>query len=465
MHAEQRRRIADSFRAHSEVPKHSLILLQGGASANRYDTDVEIIFRQESFFNYLFGVREPDCFGAINVESGNATLFIPRLPEAYAVWMGKIQPPSHFQEVYGVENVQFVDELPEFVAKYAPEKLYLLEGTNSDSGLVAKHAQFEGIEKYPLDKKLLHAMLSNQRVIKTKHELDLLRWVNKISSAAHVSVMQNIKPGMVEFQLESEFLHYCYLHGGCRFVAYTCICGSGPHGAVLHYGHAGAPNDRVIKDGEMCMFDMGAEYHCYCSDISCSYPANGKFTADQRAIYEAVLDANLAVQKAIKPGVEWLDMHDLSLRVIAKHLINHGILRGTVDELMEHDIPAMFMPHGLGHLMGLDVHDVGGYPEGCKPRSQRPGFRSLRTTRTLEEGMVLTVEPGCYFIDALLDKALADPVISKYFNNDVLQRFRGTGGIRIEDDVIVTATGSENMTQVPRTVEQIERAMQKLPWN
>lgn len=144
---------------------------------------------------------------------------------------------------------------------------------------------------------------------------------------------------------------------------------------------------------------MGANYYGYAADITVTFPVNGKFTPDQKIIYEAVLAANLAVFKAGKPGVSWPEMHLLSNRVLLEKLKEGGLLQGSVDEMMEADLGAIFQPHGLGHLMGLDVHDVGGYLEGYPERPSRPGIKSLRTARMLEENMILTIEPGCYFID------------------------------------------------------------------
>jgi len=287
----------------------------------------------------------------------------------------------------------------------------------------------------------------------------VIRYANAVSSEAHKKVMKNIRAGMKEYQMESLFLHHCYSEGGARHVCYTCICGSGENGAVLHYGHAGAPNSKTINDGDMCLFDMGCEYFCYCSDITCSFPANGKFTADQKLIYNAVYEANQAVMKTCKAGVEWTDMHLLAERTMLGCLLKGGLLQGSLDEMMEVHLGAIFQPHGLGHFMGCDVHDVGGYLSFCPPRSDRPGLKSLRTARTLKEGMVLTIEPGCYFNDALLEKAKQDPKQSKFLVWSVIDRFRGSGGIRIEDDVVITKAGCENLTKVPRTVEEIEKFM------
>ncbi|XP_036131355.1 xaa-Pro dipeptidase isoform X2 [Molossus molossus] len=304
----------------------------------------------------------------------------------------------------------------------------------------------------------LHTGGCISRVFKTDMELEVLRYTNRISSEAHREVMKAVKVGMKEYELESLFEHYCYSRGGMRHSSYTCICGSGENSAILHYGHAGAPNDRTIQDGDMCLFDMGGEYYCFSSDITCSFPANGKFTEDQKAVYEAVLRSSRAVMSAMKPGVWWPDLHRLADRVHLEGLARIGILSGSVDAMVQAHLGAVFMPHGLGHFLGIDVHDVGGYPEGVE-RIDEPGLRSLRTARHLEPGMVLTVEPGIYFIDHLLDEALADPARACFFNLEVLQRFRGFGGVRIEEDVVVTDSGTELLTCVPRTVEDIEACM------
>jgi Xaa-Pro dipeptidase len=323
-------------------------------------------------------------------------------------------------------------------------------------------ATFEGISEFSLDTSKAYPALEACRVYKSDEEIKILRYANKVSSNAHIEVMRSVKPGMTEFQVESLFLHAVYGKGQCRHVAYTCICAAGPSGALLHY----PTNDKLVRDGQMMLLDMGGEYSCYASDITTSFPANGKFTEDQKAIYNAVLEANRAVQAAMKPGVNWVAMHELAYKVIAEHLLRIGICRGaTAQELVDRDVVGLFMPHGLGHLMGHNVHDVGGYPAGSPARPTRIGFKSLRTARDLEERMVITVEPGIYFVKALLEPALANPEVSKYLDKAVLDRFMNFGGVRIEDDVLVTKTGVDNLTHVPRSVEDIEAVMAGGSWD
>nr|XP_008524320.1 PREDICTED: xaa-Pro dipeptidase [Equus przewalskii] len=406
-----RQRLCERLRASPAVQARSVVLLQGGEETQRYCTDTGVLFRQESFFHWAFGVTEPNCYGAIDVDTGKSILFVPRLPASHATWMGKIHSKEHFKEKYAVDDVQYTDEIASVLTSQSPSVLLTLRGVNTDSGSICREASFEGISKFNVNNTILHPEIVECRVFKTDMELEVLRYTNRVSSEAHREVMKAVKVGMKEYEMESLFEHYCYSRGGMRHSSYTCICGSGENSAVLHYGHAGAPNDRTIQDGDMW-----------------------------------------------STGVWWPDMHRLADRIHLEELVRIGVLSGSIDTMLQAHLGAVFMPHGLGHFLGIDVHDVGGYPEGVE-RIDEPGLRSLRTARRLEPGMVLTVEPGIYFIDHLLDEALADPARTCFFNRDVLQRFRGFGGVRIEEDVVVTNSGMELLTCVPRTVEEIEACM------
>nr|XP_027227965.1 xaa-Pro dipeptidase-like [Penaeus vannamei] len=460
LHAENRERLCKRLKDR-KVPSGSVLLLQGGEDTTRYSSDMENVFRQESYFHWAFGVLEPGWYGAVDVDTGRTVLFCPRLPEEYAVWMGRIVQPEEYRARYQVDEVCFVDQIPEILRGMTTGSLLTLRGTNTDSGKTTREAAFEGISQFQVDNSILHDEIAECRVTKTEAELEVLRFASRVSAAAHKAVMRKIRPGMKEYQLEAIFQHHSYYHGGCRHQAYTNICGSGCNAAVLHYGHAGAPNARTVGDGDICLFDMGAEYYCYTSDITCSFPANGKFTEDQKAIYNAVLSASRAVMAAVRPGVSWVEMHRVSYRAMLEKLKEANIVQGDIDEMMKVTLGAVFQPHGLGHLLGLDVHDVGGYLEGNPGRPQEAGFRSLRTARILEENMVLTIEPGCYFIDHLLDQALANPEQARFLVPEAIARFRGFGGVRIEDDIVVTANGMEDLTggSIPRTVEAIEQHM------
>ncbi|XP_017767587.1 PREDICTED: xaa-Pro dipeptidase [Eufriesea mexicana] len=455
-----RKRLVARVKAHAKVPATgTFIILQGGVEIPFNDTDISWPFRQESFFQWCFGVEEPGCYGALDLKTEASILFVPRLPAEYAVWEGKLYTLEEFRQRYAVDEVYYTDEIAKIFKSKQAALLLTLSGQNSDSGLQTKEAIFDGINEFKVNNTILYPEMCECRVIKSPQEIEVLEYVIKISSDAHKSIMRMIKPGVAEFQMEAAFMHYVYSVGGCRHVSYTCICGSGHNASILHYGHAGAPNNKIINDGDMCLFDMGGNYCGYAADITCSFPVNGKFTEDQKMIYNAVLAARNAVMNAAKPNVAWTDMHLLANKTMLTSLKTGSLLVGEVDEMIKVGLHEVFQPHGLGHLMGLDVHDVGGYLPGHPERSSAPGLRKLRTSRVLQPGMVLTIEPGCYFIDCLLDAALKDPKQSKFIIAEKLKKFRGWGGVRIEDDVLITETGVRNLTDVPRTVEEIEKWM------
>ncbi|CAN6449498.1 unnamed protein product [Victoria cruziana] len=394
LHALNRAKLVHSFRQNlkaSSRPLYGFILLQGGIEQARYCSDHVILFRQESYFAYLFGVREPGFYGAIDVTTGKSFLFAPRETDEYAVWLGKMKPLSSYKERYMVSSVCYTNEIGPVLKKHyrGPGKpvLYLLYGLNTDSNKFSKPAEFQDILDFQTDLDTLHPILSEGRVFKSELELSLIKYANEISSTAHIEVMQKSKVGLKEYQLEMIFLHHIYMHGGCRHCAYTCICATGENSAIIHYGHAAAPNDRTTEDGDMALMDMGAEYHFYASDIACSFPVNGKFTDDQKLIYNAVLKAHNAVISVLKPGINLIDIHKLAEKQILEALKAGSVLTGEVDDMMEARLGAIFMPHGVGHFLGIDAHDPGGYPKGTE-RPTEPGLKALRTTRELQEGMV-----------------------------------------------------------------------------
>ena len=486
VHASSRAKLVDLLRQAPYKIATGVLLLKGGEEQSVYDTDGEPLFRQDSWFNYLFGVKEPGVYGAIDMSTGLATLFIPKLPAEYRIWCGEIHPPSIFAASYAIEAVLYTDSLAEWLAAQlqaqpSSGKIYLLHGRNSDSGLYPK-ADFlpaiAGYETHLVDladspnrvdssPSLFFHALSTARVTKSQREIEVMRYCAWVASQAHVQVMRTAKVGMIEYELEAKFMYEIYAHGGCRRCAYTSICACGPNGAVLHYGHAAAPNDRPLEEGDMALLDMGAEYHGYVSDITCSFPISGVFTPDQRAIYSGVLAAQRAVLDGMKAGASWPDCHRLAEREVILSLQAVGVLLQegvTAEELAGAGLGGVFFPHGLGHLIGCDTHDVGGYLDGTPERLPGPGLSKLRTARTLEAGMVLTNEPGCYFIDALLDAAVADEAKKKYINVDVLSRFRGFGGVRLEDVVLVLQDGCENLTTCPRTIDEVEDVIRGGAW-
>jgi len=209
---------------------------------------------------------------------------------------------------------------------------------------------------------------------------------------------------------------------------------------------------------------MGVRIAGYCSDVTSTAPVNGKFTQRQKDIYNIVLKSNLTVQSVLKPGVSWPNMHLLAEKVIIEGLLGLGLLNKgfTIEEMLESRVGYYFMPHGLGHLLGLEVHDAGGYLSFTPPRHDKVGLKNLRFARTLEEGYFITVEPGIYFVPFLLERAFSDESLKKFFNIDLVKTYFDFGGVRIEDDIIITKDGSKNLTgNLPRTVEDIEKTMQR----
>lgn len=278
--------------------------------------------------------------------------------------------------------------------------------------------------------------------------------------------MQNVKPGMKEMQLESFFNFYGQQHYFTGRVApYLSICGCGPSAATLHY-HM---NKGVLQDGHTMLTDQGHSFHHYVSDVTTSWPVNGKFTQKQRDIYELVLKASRAVFAALKPGADWVEMHRLAERVILTGLKELGLLTGDVEVMMEKRLGFLFMPHGLGHLIGLDTHDVGGYLPHTPERNKQPGLRNIRTARIIEENLILTIEPGCYFRDFLLDGDVPKEFYEfdlSHLNREKIREYqKEIQGVRIEDVVLVTADGNENLSyDLPRSVEQIEKCMAGQEW-
>lgn len=363
--------------------------------------------------------------------------------------------------MYEVDQVFYSEDLIEVLSKETSKIVYVLDGQNTDSGNFHFGVTYKGLDDaFEINKTVLLKEVTELRVIKTDKELELLRYVNKISSEAHEYVMKTVKPHSMEYQLEATFIYHTCYFGGSRHCSYTCICGSGENASILHYGHAGEPNAKKTNPSEMILLDMGAEYACYASDITRSWPLSGKFDDRQRNIYNAVWKAQKAVFDCLKPGVCWKDMHSLSLKVVTEELLNLNVLKGSLEELLDNNVAVLFMPHGLGHLMGIDTHDVGGYPEGVE-RSSRPGLKNLRCGRILKERMVLTVEPGIYFNMSVLEEKFKDPTMSKFLNEEEIRKYSDFGGVRLEDDIIITENGYENMTLVPSKIEEVEAILKQ----
>lgn len=442
--------------------QNSAIFLHGGQSTLRTPTaDTDALFRQESNFYYLTGCLEPDCFALLHVATQKFALFVPRYGDEYALWCGEYPEVEDFKKKLGADLVLYNDsdalaqllndETNDVWSKI--ETIYTLEHSES----VLK-TQLSGVKRQVslAPSRELYLALKDARLIKLDREIDELRVIGRVAARAHAAIMRNAKPGMRENELESFFLQVVAAHG-CKSLAYNSIVAGDDRGATLHYVN----NDQVCHDGGLVLVDAGGESRTmYASDITRTWPINGKFTEDQKVIYNLVLRAQLAVLDAMKPGVAWVDLHRLANKMMTEDLWKAGFLKAdNLQELLDNHIGALFFPHGLGHSLGLDVHDPPNR-DGSFEMIDEPAIRYLRVNTVLQKGMVMTVEPGCYFIPRFLTRAMNDEKQGKYLVREKIEQFLKFGGVRIEDDVLVTEDGIEILTPgVPKTVEEIEELM------
>ena len=399
------------------IPENSFLFLMGGKDLYRYDNDDELMyFIQESNFYYLTGVLEANYYATINLTDATFSLYIPQPSEREKIFL-------HWET------------LEQIAEKYNE---------------VIDHDE------------LIYEILADTRTRKSTEEIELLKYINKATIEAHIDTMkkiyQNISKGkeLIERDVENFFFSYIRSKLYSRNHPYEHICGCGVDGATLHYIN----NDKKLEKGKLILMDMGGLAAGYVSDVTSTVPVSGTFDETQKKIYNIVLDANREVMKRAKPGVSWVDMHLAAEEVILTGLKNLGLLKGDVKEMLNNRVCYYFMPHGLGHLMGLDVHDVGGYLSFTPERSKEKGLDCLRTARILEKNMILSDEPGIYFIPYLLEKGFNDEKVKKYFVQDEIKKYYEFGGVRIEDDILITDDGCVNLTEgLPRTVEEIEKTM------
>ena len=429
-----------------EENQEGIIYLRGAETMYRYGTDYEFPFRQESNFWYLTGVNEPDYHAILDIKSGDFHLFMPKRDAQYAVWHGRIKPVPEVQESYNPDHLHFENDLLTVFRNLKPTTIYCLD---------EEQAEFvEDLSReFEVDTESLTDAITYCRSIKTEAELDKIRKAAEINNHAHLEVMKAIKPGMNEYETKALFDYHQKKHGLMQ-PAYSGIHAGGMNSAILHY----TENSEPIKDGDLYLIDAGYEFEGYASDVTRTYPVNGRFSGDQAAIYQVVLNAMKKTMEMVQPGIRMEELHMAACRIILHGLKEIGIVRGDIDVMMENNIFALFFPHGLGHFLGLDTHDVGGYPKGVE-RIDRPGVRFLRVRRELQPGMVITIEPGIYFIPALLKPALLNAEQSKFLNANKIESLYNFGGIRIEDNLIITENGYENLTDVPKEVKDIEEVM------
>lgn len=400
------------------------------------NSDVEHEYRQDTDFYYLTGFEEPNAVALLTPDhpEHRFVLFVQPRDREREVWTGWRAGEEGARRDYGADAAFTIDKLDEELPKLAEkaDRIYYRFGSDPtfDERLVGfmrrfqRQRQREGTGPTSVidPAEILHEM----RLIKAQDELELLRRAIDITCDGHLAAMKAIKPGAFEYEIEA-VLRYVFRKNGSPRAGYAPIVGSGPNSTVLHY----TVNDRRIERDELILIDAGAEFGYYTGDVTRTMPAGGRFTEDQATMYQLVLDAQLEAIKAIRPGATFIEPHERAVRVLTEGLLRLGLLEGEIDKLIEEDAVKKFYMHRTSHWLGMDVHDAGPYKVSDEWRRLAPG-------------MVLTVEPGLY---------IAEDV------EDVAPRYRGIG-IRIEDDVLVTADGNEVLSaRVPKSIKEIETLM------
>ena len=399
--------------------------------------DVHYAYRQDSNFYYLTGFPEPEAIAVFITDAHASRYLLFNRPhnKIAETWDGKRAGQEGAREIYLADASYVFTEFQEKLSSLlqGKKKLFYTYGHHT-----ALDQQITDCMNYlrsktrsgfaaPVETVEVDFLLHEQRLIKSEAEIALMRKAAAISSVAHARAMKACKPGMMEYELEAELLHE-FTRQGSRALAYECIIGSGENSCVLHY----RANQKEMLADDMVLIDAGCEYDHYASDITRTFPVNGRFSPEQRAIYAVVLQAQLKAIEQVKPGNTSEQIHDVATQEITAGLVELGLLKGSVERLIERNAHMPFYMHNTGHWLGMDVHDVGSYKLQGK-------------SRPLKAGMVLTVEPGIYIASDTKN------VDARWWNI----------GVRIEDDVLVTANGYEVLSTAPKEIEAIETLMKR----
>jgi Xaa-Pro dipeptidase len=423
--------------------KTGTVYLEGQKSRYWEDNDEHAPFRQRRNFFYLSGCNVPDCYLAYHIESEKLTLFIPPIEPDDVIWSGLPLLPEEAMEKYDIDAVLTTDKVNSHLTSSdtAHTTLYAISNQVSD------HITFLSYSSTNFD--LLKPILETARVTKSPYEIALIHRANAISTEAHVAVMKAVSKAKNETELEALFLKSC-IERGAKEQAYHGIVAAGENAATLHY----VKNDASIPGKLNVLLDAGCQVSCYASDITRTFPVSGTFSKESSAIYSIVLEMQKRSIGMLRAGVRWEDVHTLAHKIAISGLLELGILRGgTADELFEARTSVAFFPHGLGHYLGMDTHDTGGNPDYA---DKDPMFRYLRVRGTLPADSVVTVEPGIYFCRFIIEKWLEDPKQKQYVDEQVLERYWSVGGVRIEDNILITENGCENLTSTPKEIDELK---------
>ncbi len=417
------------------IGEAGIAILPAAVEATR-NNDATYAYRQQSDFYYLTGFNEPDAVLVLvpKRKGGEYILFNRVRDKAREIWDGPRAGQEGAREAFLADDSYPISELTNLLPELLTgrDKVYYPFGQQAHfdrlimDAINAARAKVRSGLRFPTAFADLSTVVHEMRLFKSKAELSVMQKAVDITAKGHLAAMQACTPGCYEYELEAA-LSYEFIRHGARFQAYNAIVGAGKNACVLHY----IANDQPISDGDLVLIDAGAEFENYAADITRTFPANGRFSGEQKAIYELVLASQLAAIKSVKPGASWTAAQNVVVKVLTQGLVDLKILKGDVDNLIEKQAYFPFYMHRSGHWLGLDVHDVGSY-------------RKQEQWRKLEPGMVLTVEPGLYI------SADIKGVPARWHNI----------GVRIEDDVVVTESGREVMSaMIPKTVADIEALM------
>jgi Xaa-Pro aminopeptidase len=419
-----------------QMDQKSVAIIPGAREATR-SNDTQYRFRQDSDFFYLTGFEEPEAIAVI--APGRAekyTLFVrPRDPEQ-EIWVGRRAGVEGAKSDFGADEsfpiAEFDEKLQDILD--GAEKLYYRLGVHADLDhkIIRQISEMRAINRKPI-----HAprtiidpatIVHEMRVLKSPEEIELMQRAADIAAEAHVEAMKAVRPGMKEYEVEA-MIEQVFRRHGAAGPAYTSIVGAGVNATVLHYIN----NDGELRDGELLLVDAGAEYKGYASDITRTFPINGRYTKAQREIYDLVLETQMSCVEMVRPGVTHDELKAHSVEMLTDGMVRLGLLKGEPATLIKEEKYKQFYMHGLGHLLGIDVHDVGIYYYD-------------KQSRALEPGVVMTIEPGIYVAPD---------------TKDIPEQYLGIG-VRIEDDVLCTSNGPRVLTtKVPKNADEIEALMAK----
>lgn len=419
----------------SHMEPNSIAILPSANEKIR-NRDADYPFRQDSDFYYLCGFPEPEAVLVLipGREHGETILFCRERDRTREIWDGYRAGPEGACSKYQADDAFPIGDIDDILPGLLEGRERVYYSMGRDQAFDQKvmtwvntlRAQVRSGASPPGEFLNLDHLLHDQRLFKRAAEVRIMKAAADISAEAHCNAMKICRPGLYEYELEAELQH-AFLKAGSRSPAYNSIVGSGNNACILHY----VENTKQMKEGELVLIDAGCELEHYASDITRTFPVSGKFSSEQKAIYELVLQAQSAAIDVIKPGNHWNDPHEVSVKVITQGLVGLGLLEGEVDTLIKEEKYKLFYMHRIGHWLGMDVHDVGDYKIDGE-------------WRVLEPGMVMTVEPGIYI--APDEKTVA-------------KKWRGIG-VRIEDDVLITKNGCDILSSgVPKTVKEIEKLM------